>query len=64
MDIIANISLNIYSFAILTNHMLSMTEHSLFVYDVLNVKKHICSSVSDHIDNSSIQKIKNQLGNF
>ena len=32
-----------------------------FLYYALNIKKHICSSVSDHIDNSCIQKIKNQL---
>ena len=32
--------------------------------DVSNVKKHICHSVSDHIDNSCIQKIRNQLRNF
>ena len=28
----------------------------LFLYDVLNVKEHICSSISDHIDNSALKK--------
>ena len=33
-----------------------MKEHCLFLYDVLNVKKHIYRSASDYIDNSCIQK--------
>ena len=61
MDVIANISLNIHSFAILTNHFSFIC---LFLYDASNVKKHICSSVSNHIDNSCIYKIRNQLGYF
>ena len=31
------------------------------VYDVLNVKKHICSSVRDHIDNSAFKKNKKPI---
>ena len=31
------------------------TEHCLFLHDVLNVKKHIRRSVSDHIDNSAFK---------
>ena len=30
--------------------------HCLFLHDVLNMKKHICSSVNDHIDNSAFKK--------
>ena len=63
MDIIANISLNIYSFSILTKLTICvfvMTEHCLFLYDTVNAKNHICNSVNDHSDNSSIQKIRNQ----
>ena len=36
----------------LTICVFNITEHCLFLYGVLNIKKHICSSVSDHIDNS------------
>ena len=34
------------------------------LHDVLNVKNHICRSVSDHIANSAFKKIRNQLRNF
>ena len=64
MDIIANISLNLYSFAISTNHLRFKTEHCLFLYDALNIKKHISSNVGDHIDNSCIQKVRIQLRKF
>ena len=40
----------------LSTCIFNITEHCLFPYDVLNIKKHIGSSVSDHIDNSCIQK--------
>ena len=57
MDIVANRSWNL----ILEQYYLkicvfNITEHCLFLYDVLNVKNHICSSVSDHIDNSASKK--------
>ena len=45
------------------NHMIDLTicvfdiiEHSLFLYDILTVMKHICSSTSDHTDNSAFTK--------
>ena len=37
---------------IITICVFIMKEHSLFQYDALDVKKHICSSDSDHINNS------------
>ena len=52
--VIANVSLNLYSFRLLTIHLcFIMTEHCMFLYDALNVKKDICSAVSK-------QKIRNQ----
>ena len=51
LDILANILLNLYKQYELATCVFNITEHRLFLYDVLNVKKHICHSVSDHIDN-------------
>ena len=66
MNFIANRSLNLYYWAILSNHLCFHHNRTLFIpiRRVLNIKKHICSSVSDHIDNSCIQKVRNQLRNF
>ena len=36
--------------------VLDVTEQCLFLHDVLNVRNHICRSVSDHIDNSAFKK--------
>ena len=36
----------------------------MMLYDILNVKKLFCSSVRDLVDNSCIQKMRNQLRNF
>ena len=64
MNIITNRWLNLYSCTILTNHLcFNITEHCLFLYDVLNVKKHICSSVRDHIENSAFRNTGNKETN-
>ena len=57
MDIITNRSLSlILEQCYLTICVFNIPEHSLFLYDVLNIKKHICRSDSDHIDNSAFKK--------
>ena len=57
MNIIENISLNFYFEQYqVTICVFNIIEHCLFLYDVLNVKKYICSSVSDYIDNSAFKK--------
>ena len=57
MNFIANRSLNLGQS--ISNHLcFNIVEHCLFLYDVLNIKKNICSSVSDHNDNSTLKNKK------
>ena len=59
MDFIEDQSLNltfIFEKCYLTICVFNIAEHHLFLYDVLNVKKHICRSINDHIDNSAFKK--------
>ena len=56
MDIIANRSTFILEQYYLKICVFDITEHCLFLYDVLNDKKHICRSVSNHIANSAFKK--------
>ena len=55
----ANIPLSLNSGATLTNHLyFNVVKHCLILYDVLTVKKHICNSISDHIDSSVFKNKK------
>ena len=56
MNFIANRSLNLCYWAILSNHVCFQHNRALFI--PVFVKKDICSSVSDDIDNSTLKNKK------